>query len=336
MNETARIIRLNQTGPSSVLEFSTEDIPIPSGHEVRLKVQAIGLNRAEIMFREGAYLEQPQFPSKIGYEASGIVEAIGPEVIEFQVGDLVSSIPAFSMTEYGVYGDKVLVPADALSKYPQKLSPEEATSIWMQFITAYGALIDIGNLQKEQHILITAASSSVGVAAIQIAKLIGAVAIATSRSDKKKESLIKHGADHVIVTDHDDISERVNQITSNSGVDLIFDPIGGPGIYKLAEASKAGGRIIEYGALDPEPTPYPLFQALGKGLTIHGYTLFEVTKNKDRLKRAKEFIFQGLNEGKLYPIIDRKFEFDQIKDAQEYMEQNNQIGKIVVTVSKNK
>lgn len=173
MGKMARVIRFHGPGPSSVLEMSQEDIAEPKGGDVRVKVQAIGLNRAEIMFREGAYLEMPQFPSRLGYEASGIIDAIGPEVGDFRVGDFVSTIPAFSMNDYGTYGDIILIPSGAIEKVPPNLTAEEGTSIWMQYITAYGALIDIGKLHRGQFALITAASSSVGIAAIQIAKSIG-------------------------------------------------------------------------------------------------------------------------------------------------------------------
>ena len=143
----------------------------PRSGEVRIRVEAIGLNRAEVMFRRGEYLEDPNFPSRIGYEAAGTVEAVGDDVEHIQVGDRVSTIPSFSMGEYGVYGETAVVPAYAIASYPDNLTAEQGAAIWMQYITAYGALIHYGKLQAEQTVLITAASSSVGLAAIQIAKV---------------------------------------------------------------------------------------------------------------------------------------------------------------------
>lgn len=332
--KTARVVRFHETGNSSVLKI--EDLPItePGPDEVRIKVEAFGLNRAEIMFRNGAYLVPPTFPSRIGYEASGTIESIGSNITEFQIGDRVSTIPALSMSEYGVYGESVTLSASAVAKYPANLSAIEGTAIWMQYITAYGALIDIGKLSANQTLLITAASSSVGIAAMQIAKSVGAKIIAATRGPSKVESLIEAGADHVIQTDHENLSEKTLALTNNIGADLVFDPIGGPILEELALATKPRGLIIEYGALDERPTPYPLFTALGKGLIIQGYTLFEITQDTDqtRLNAAIKFVREGLEANKLKPVIDRTFTLDEIQKAHEHLESNQQIGKIVVTV----
>ncbi|MFK5948390.1 MAG: alcohol dehydrogenase catalytic domain-containing protein [Methylococcales bacterium] len=106
---TAKVVRFHQTGDASVLQIENMPITEPGENEVRIKVQAIGLNRAEVMFRNGAYLEAPRFPSRLGYEASGIIDAIGKHVTEFEVGDRISTIPAFSMGQYGVYAESAVV-----------------------------------------------------------------------------------------------------------------------------------------------------------------------------------------------------------------------------------
>ncbi len=157
-----KVIRFYETGGPEVLKV--EDVPLaePGKGEVRLKVEAIGLNRAEIMFRSGQYLEEPEFPSRLGYEAAGIIDAVGPGTTGFHQGDRVSTIPSFSIGRYGVYGESAIVPAHAVAPYPDHLSPLEGAAIWMQYITAYGALIDYGKVKKDEPVLITAASSSVG------------------------------------------------------------------------------------------------------------------------------------------------------------------------------
>ena len=154
-----RVIRFHETGNADVLRI--EDLPLaePGEGEVRLKVEAISLNRAELMFRQGQYLEDPVFPSRLGYEAAGIVDAVGPGNGDIRIGDRVSTIPAFSMGEYGVYGESAIVPVHAVAPYPNHLSPAEGASIWMQYLTAYGALIDIGQLKQSDTVVITAASS---------------------------------------------------------------------------------------------------------------------------------------------------------------------------------
>ncbi len=328
----SRTVRFHQTGDASVLKIENVVLPAPDKEQVRIKVQSIGINRAEVMFRNGAYLETPELPSRLGYEAAGIVESVGVDVNDINVGDRVSTLPAFSMGEFGVYGEHAVVPANAIAKLPKDFSMQQGSAIWMQYITAYGALIHHAQLKKDQHVLITAASSSVGIAAIQIAKSIGAIVIATSRGETKEALLREHGADYVIQTNTQDLVVKVAEITDDKGVELVFDPIGGPIVNQLAEAAAQGGRIIEYGALDSEATPFPLFTALAKGLSIQGYTIFEITQNMQHLKAAKEYLLPLFEDKKLLPVIDKEFEFNDIQLAHEYMESNQQVGKIIVNV----
>ncbi len=323
-----KIIRFHETGGANVLKV--EDLPLiePGEGEVRLKVEAIGLNRAEVMFRQGQYLENPELPSRLGYEAAGVVDAVGPGTSGIQIGDRVSTIPAFSMGKYGVYGESAIVPAYAVAGYPDNLSAAEGAAIWMQYLTAFGALIEFGQLKKNDSVLITAASSSMGLAAIQITKAAGALAIATTRGGGKKQFLLDAGADHVIVTDAEDLAKTVLTLTSGKGASIIFDPVGGPLLEELADAAASGATIFEYGALSPEPTPFPLFSSLKKGLTVRGYTLFEIVKDAERLARGKQYIYEGLESGALKPFIDRTFPLSAVVDAHQYMESNQQKGKI--------
>lgn len=328
----ARIVRFYETGGPEVLRIEDEPIPEPGRGEVRLRVQAIGLNRAECMFRRGQYLETPTFPSRLGYEAAGVIDAIGPDVANFQVGDRVSTIPSFPMGRYGVYGEYAIVPASAVARYPESLTPVEGAAIWMQYLTAYGALIHYGHLERGHSVLITAASSSVGLAAIQIAKYRKALVLAATRTEDKKPFLLEAGADHVIVTQAENLVERIRSHTDGQGVQLIFDPIAGPLLEQLAQAAAYHGMIVEYGALSTEPTPFPLFPALSKGLTVRGYTLFEIVREPDSLSQATQFVYEGLESGTFKPIIDRVFTLDEIVEAHRYMESNRQKGKIVVRV----
>jgi len=327
-----KIVRFHETGGPEVLKIEEVPLTEPTAGEVRLKVEAIGLNRAEVMYRRGQYLEDVQLPSRIGYEASGVVDAVGPGVTGINVGDRVSTIPAFEMSRYGVYGESAIVPAYAVAKYPQKFSPTEGAAIWMQYLTAYGALVEFGKIGKGTSVLITAASSSVGLAAIQIARSVGAIPIATTRGAGKKGFLRDAGAEYVIVTDEEDLVQGVMTLTSGIGAEVIFDPVGGPMLEKLAAAAALQGMIFEYGALSPEPTPFPLFSAIGKGLTVRGYILFEIVRSPEMLARGKEFVLKGLEAGTLRPIIDRTFALADIAEAHRYMESNTQRGKIVVTV----
>ncbi len=331
-NETAKVVRFHTVGGPEVLKIQEEQIPEPGKGEVRLKVKAIGLNRAEVMFRKGQYLESAVLPSKLGYEAAGVVAAVGPDVDKSWVGKKASTIPAFLMTSYGVYGEVAIVPVAALALYPEKLTPEEGTSIWMQYLTAYGALIAHAQITKGDFVVITAASSSVGIAAIEMVKAEGAICIATTRTSKKKATLVEVGATHVIATEEEDFVARVREITGDKGARVIFDPIAGKGIELLAQAAAPGGTIFEYGALAAEPTPFPLFTALSKGLSIRGYTLREVFSVPSLTAKAKQYVFDQVEAGNFKPRIDRVFPFAKIVEAHRYMESNEQIGKIVVTV----
>jgi NADPH:quinone reductase-like Zn-dependent oxidoreductase len=328
----ARVVRFHQVGGPEVLQVEEVEVPPPGKGEVQISIKALGLNRAESMFRSGQYLEAPKLPARLGYEAAGTVAAVGRSVKGFQVGDAVSIIPSFSLNEYGLYGDLANAPVRAVTHHPASLSWAEAAAVWMQYLTAYGALIDIGKLTKGDTILIPAASSSVGLAAIQIANRVGAVAVALTRGQSKRQALLDAGAAHVVATDEQDLVKEVLAITGGKGARIVFDPVGGPTFAKLAQATSRLGILFLYGVLSPEPTPLPLFDLLGKWATIRGYVIFEITGEPKRLQRAKKFINDGLAKGSLKPLVARTFPLDQIVEAHRYLESNQQIGKIVVTV----
>ncbi len=327
-----KIVRFHQTGGPEVLKI--EDLPSqePGKGEVRIKVQAIGLNRAESMFFHGQYLEEPQLPARLGYEAAGVVEAVGQGVDKSWLGKHVATVPAFSMNNYGVLGEEAISPVAALGEYPAKLSPTEGAAIWMQYLTAYGALIEFGKLKKGDFVLITAASSSVGIAAIEIARAEGAIVIATTRTGSKRKEILNIGANHVIATQEENLAERVKEITGGKGVRIIFDPIAGPLLEALAEAAAPHGILFEYGALSGQPTPFPLFAALSKWLTIRGYTLMEITSAPEKLAAAKKYAYDRLQDGRFRPRVAKIFSFSQTVDAYKYLESNAQVGKIVITV----
>jgi NADPH:quinone reductase-like Zn-dependent oxidoreductase len=328
----ARVVRFHRMGDPEVLQI--EDLPVgdPGPGEMRVRVEAIGLNRAEAMFRSGKYLEQPRFPARIGYEASAIVDALGSGVGGFEIGQAVNVIPAFSMNEYGVYAEEAIVPAEAVVARPRNLSAIEAAAVWMQYLTAYGALVDVAHLTRGDVVLITAASSSVGLGAIQITNSEAAIPIAVTRTSAKKAALEKAGAAHVIVSQEQDVAAEVMRITEGHGTRIAFDPVAGSWVERLAEAMAPQGILFIYGALSEEPTPFPAFPAMLKGLSLRGYMLMEVTGNPQRLARAIDFITRGLENKQLRPIIAKVFPFDQIVEAHRYLESNQQFGKIVVTV----
>lgn len=328
----ARVVRFHRTGGPEVLQFDELEIAAPGPGEVRLAIKALGLNRAEAMFRYGQYLDTPRLPARVGYEASGVVEAVGEGVTEVQVGDAVSTIPSFSQNFYGVCAEQALVPARSVAKFPASFSWAEAASIWMQYLTAAGALILVGKMQAGDVVLIGAASSSVGVAAIQLARMVGATPIALTRQAAKKERLLACGAAHVVVTGAEDLVAAVTKITDGAGARLVFDPVGGPYLATLAAATARRGIIFQYGAMGKEPAPFPEWQVVSKSLTIRGHALFDVVMDPAAFAAARQFISEGLASGKLKPAISKTFAFDEIVEAYRYLESNQQVGKVVVTL----
>jgi NADPH:quinone reductase-like Zn-dependent oxidoreductase len=257
---------------------------------------------------------------------------VGAKVTAFRSGDIVSVIPAFSFSDYGMYGEVVNAPAHAVVKHPQNLSFEQAAASWMMYVTAYGALVEYGEMKKGDHVLINAASSSVGLAAIQIARMRGAIPIAMTRTSEKRALLLEAGATAVIASKEQNVADEINRITEGKGLRIVFDPVGGPDVAEIAKVMSDGALFFQYGALDSRDLSIPVFAILGKHLTFRGYELFEITTNPEKLARAKAFVSEGLGSGALQPPIDKIFTLEQIADAQRYMESNGQVGKIVVTV----
>jgi NADPH:quinone reductase-like Zn-dependent oxidoreductase len=327
-----KIVRFHQLGGPENLRLEDAPTPQPGKGEVKIKIAAVGLNRAEFMYMNGYYLEQPNLPSRIGYEAAGVVEAVGEGVDKSWVGKQVATVPGFSQNQYGLLGEEAIVPVSCLAEYPTRLSPTEAAAIWMQYLTAYGALIHFGHIRQGDFVLITAASSSVGLAAIQIVKAEGAIAIATTRTSAKKQELLALGADFVIATEEEDLVARVKEITGGKGARVIFDPITGSFLEKLAECASYHGIIFEYGALSLEPTPFPILQGMRKGLTVRAYTLMELQQDPAVLKQSLDYVRQRLEDGRYAPKIARTFPLAQAAEAYQYLASNQQIGKIVITV----
>jgi len=327
-----KVVRFHEIGGPEVLRIEEIEVPPPGKGEVQIRIHALGLNRAESMFRRRQYLEEPKLPARLGYEAAGTVAAVGPDVRGFQVGDAVSTIPNFSQNKYGLYGELANAPVQAVTHHPKSLAWADAAAVWMQYLTAYGALIDIAGLKRGDAIVIPAASSSVGLAAIQIANKVGAVPIALTRGSSKRQALVNAGAAHVIATGEEDLVQEILRLTDGKGARVVFDPVGGPTLAKLAQATAQLGILFLYGALSTEPTPLPLFDVLGKWLTIRGYVMFEITTDPERLDRGKRFINDGLADGSFKPLIAKTFPLSEIVEAHRYLESNQQIGKIVVTV----
>jgi NADPH:quinone reductase-like Zn-dependent oxidoreductase len=300
----SRTIKFAKAGGPEVLEFIEMEVPAPGPQEVRIKVKAIGINRAESMWRNDKYVEPVKF----------------------------STIPVFSLNKYSTYGEIILVPDHAVVKHPESLSFAEAASVWMMFITAYGALIFDAQVKAGDHVILPAASSSIGLAAIQLANYAGATPIALTRTSDKKKRLRDAGAEHVIATQEQDVVAEVMRITNGNGARVAFDPVGGPDFPKLIRALTNQGIAYIYGALSEGDTPIPVLEMIPKMPTVKGYSVRLVLGDAARRKVAVEYVTRGLASGALKPIIDRTFKFDEMVEVHRYLENSGQFGKIVVTL----
>ncbi len=324
-----KAIRFHELGGPEVLRLEEAPERQPGQGEVSLAVEAVGLNRAESMYYHGLYLETPELPSGLGYEAVGRVIAVGPGGDASLVGQRVGTIPGYSMNQYPVLAETAVVPEDVLAPLPEALSAAEGAAVWMQYCTAYGALVPFGKVAPGDFVIITAASSSVGLAAIQIVKAQGGTSIATTRTAAKKERLLALGADHVVVTDEEDLPARVGEITGGKGARIVFDPIGGDGVNALAQATTDGGSIFIYGMLSGQPTPFPM-AAFGRRIGMFGYTFNEL-RGTPEWEAMKRYIHAHLSDGSFKPEIARTFPFAEAPAAYRFLESNEQVGKVVVT-----
>lgn len=331
-----KTVQFNKIGGPEVLQLVENDIPKPKANELLIKIKACGLNQAELLFFQGQYLFQPQFPSQIGLEAAGVVEEVGEGISHFKPGDEVCLTPNIMPYEYGYIGEYAIAPQEAVVPKPAGISFEQAASFWMTYGTAYAGLVMRGGLQKgdDKTVLITAASSGVGIAAIQMAKDLGAHVIATTRTSEKRDFLKAQGVDFVIATQEEDLVDAVNKITDGKGFEIAFDPIAGNLLTNIAEAAAIEANIVLYGALSYElDAPLPLFPVLAKGLNFSGvHLVFHLLQQQDRFMQAKEQLLGGLKRGVYRPMIDRKFSLDQVQEAYKYMQSNRQKGKILITV----
>lgn len=323
-----RAVRYHETGPVEVLRLEEVESPPPGPGEVTIDVEAIGLNRAEIMVRMGLHPLKPVFPAPTACEAAGRIAAVGEGVEGFSPGDAVSVVPRTTM-EYGTCAERVNIPARYVEPSPPELDPAEVAALWTAAFTAHGGLIATGGLSAGQRVLLPAASSSVGLAAIQIANMVGATPIAVTRTRAKAARLIEAGAAAVIVSEEEPIAERVADITGGEGVALVFDPIGGPTAAELAETLAQGGTYLIYGAMSPDPTPFPVMQAFARDLVMRTYALNPASHD---LAPAKRMIREGVASGAIRPIIDSRFPLDKVVDAYRRVESNAHFGKVVVTV----
>ncbi|MEM8785494.1 MAG: zinc-dependent alcohol dehydrogenase family protein [Pseudomonadota bacterium] len=328
-----KLVTFDAVGGADVLKVVDAPARDPAPGEVRLSLSSIGLNRAEILYREGLYFQTPQFPGcRIGLEGVGRVDAVGEGVTGINEGDRFVTGPTNTMAQTGVYGQTVTVGAQHLLPDIPQFTDDELAALWVAYLTCYGPFVEIAGLQKGDYVLIAAASSSVGYAGIQIAKALGAHPIATSRTRAKEAALLEAGAEAVIPTDEAaDLTAALMEPTGGAGYRLIFDPIGGAIVEPMAAALALNGHYVLYGLLDPNPTVYPTLLSFVKHMHFHTF-MVPTQGIADRAMRDKgtAFLARAVANGHLKPKLDRIFELQDVRAAHTYMESNQQNGKIVM------
>ena len=328
-----RSIQFREFGGPEVLEIVEVDRPVPGDDEVLIAVKALGLNFTDALRRRDPSFSKPHLPASMGYEAAGIVEAVGRNVTHVTVGDPVNLIPAFDINQYASYGEMVLAPGRVVVRQPEGLSFEQGASIWVMFLTLYSAIFDDAGIASGEPVVITAASSSVGIAAIQLLNLLGAVPIALTRTSTKRQKLLGVGARHVVAYQESDAVEEVMKITEGRGARVVFDSVGGDLLATLTKLTAPNGLIYLFGASGDHQAALPLIDYIKKMLTLKGWTpARELFLDEARLGQAVAFLSDALRSGKLVPAIDRVFDFDDIVEAHRYLESGRQFGKIVVKV----
>lgn len=331
---TTRKVKFNQTGNHEVLEMVNEPIPEPEEDEIVVQMKTFGLNKAEQLFYEGHYLDTPELPNPIGVEGAGIIHSLGEKSDVIKRGDRVSILPAFDFSEYGIMGDYAVVTKDAVIKIPDYFSFRDGSSVWMSFPTAYAGLVLKGRL-KERHspyVVISAASSSVGLSAIQIAKRYKATVIATTRTSKKVDFLLENGADYAIATQEEDFVKRIKKITNDKGFDIALDALAGSFLTSLGEAAAMEASIIIYGnMLSMEDALYPLLPAIAKGLDISSiHVNINLLRHSEKLQEVIEDILSGFKDNLYDPVIDKTFALEDFKDAYAYLEKGSLKGKVLI------
>jgi NADPH:quinone reductase-like Zn-dependent oxidoreductase len=326
------VLQFDRPGPTSELKFRDIPEPDPGPGEVRYDVLAFALNRGDLFLMADTYYNSPDLPSRIGQEAAGIVTAVGPDVTEFEVGDLVSSIVQED-NHYCVNGEFAVTPAAFLARWPAGFNAIEACAIWSAAITAYYPFVELARVTSDDAVLVTAGSSTVGTGAIQLARALGARVIATTRSASKAASLRQLGADHVIVTGDQAFHHELMEVTGGMGARVVFDPVAGDFIQHYVQGLAPHAQVYLVGALSGAlDVRFPILPLVRSGASITGMSIYNYHRDPEMFGRAKSYLTGQFDSGAIRPVIDRTFGFRETVDAYDYMLQGRQLGKIVVEV----
>jgi NADPH:quinone reductase-like Zn-dependent oxidoreductase len=335
-----RQVVTTKNGGVDVLRVEEKPDPHPRTGEAVIRVRAAGINFADILARQGLYPDGPPKPCVMGYEVAGTVEELGQDVNPALAGKSV-----VAMTRFGGQSEFVTVKATQMFQKPEQLTFEQAAAIPVNYLTAYALIVVMGSLHEGESILIHNAGGGVGLAAIDIAKKIGAETFGTA-SPGKHEFLLERGLDHPIDYRNQDWLPVLKQLTGGRGVELILDPIGGDHWKKSYAALRHTGRLGMFGVSSASATglkgklkllkaavQMPRFHPLGlfsKNRGVFGLNLGHMWHEPEKIAIWMRDIMRGVEEGWVRPYVDRTFKFEEAGEAHKYIESRRNIGKVVL------
>lgn len=328
--EKMRAVVISEFGAPEVLQIKQVDAPQPGRGEIRVRVKATSVNRADVMQRLGHYPAPADCPQDIpGLEFAGVVDAIGDGAGDWKLNDRV-----FGLCGGGSYADYVVVHGRTLAPIPKALSFEQAAAIPEVFLTAYDALVSQMHLVSGDNVLISAVGSGVGTAAVQIVKALGARSIGTSRTEEKLEEAKRLGLDDGIVVKDAKFAEQVLKLTDGKGVDLVLELTGGPYVEEDLACMAPQGRLIVVGLVAGSKATVNLGKILSSRLEIKGTTMRR-RPLEEKIQVTNVFVKQVLplfEKGLLKPIIAKTFKLEESAEAHHFMQADKNFGKVVLTL----
>ena len=337
----SRMIRFHKFGPAEVLKIEEQAAPQPAAGEVQIRVEAIGISWYDVLWRQNLAPSQARLPAGMGHEMAGVVSAVGEGVDDLQVGDKVASFPAASANDYPVYGEVIVLPRNAVTRYPQHLTPVEASVHYTPLLMAYFAYVDLARAKAGQTALVTDASHCAGPAFVQMGKALGLKVFAATKDAEEREYLLSLGAEKVIVTEEQDLLMQVNKYTGNRGVDMVLDGLGGPQMSLLGDVLAPRGSLVLYGLQGGNQTPFPACAAFQKNIQffVHcignftGKPELGIAQDQVALQRALRDINQFTADKLLTPQIIKVYPFERVVDAHRYMDECPCGGRLVLEIA---
>lgn len=318
-------IQIHEHGGPEVLRWEPIDLGEPGPGQVRVRQTAVGLNYIDTYHRSGLY-KLPAFPAIIGTAATGIVEAVGPEVTILKEGDRVGYAPLI-----GAYAEARLVPADRLVPLPSWMDDQATAAMLLQGLTAQYLLRSTYAVQPGDTILVQAAAGGVGLLLCQWAKHLGATVIGTVGSDEKAELARAHGCDHVIVYTREEFAVRVKEITNGQGVPVVYDGVGKTTFLKGLDCLRPRGLMALFGAASGAPDPLDLGLLASKGsLYVTRPTLFTYVAKREDLMAAAADLFDAVKAGGVTIKVNQSFALRDAADAHRALEARETTGSTVL------